>query len=598
MAKGPRIYNPERVQKDHAFLLEMFGAADLADKVRGYDALVDPHTLLNMGAAFALAELLPMTNSPTEKPQYLNGKVVMPEAARAAWQSYVGLGFTSLTAETTHEGMALPEVVFTAALEHMNAANMPWTMITTLVGGAYAALREHASEEVQNMFMPGLVSGDYTATMCLSESGVGTNVGDTKTKAERNEDGTYRVTGQKLWITHGGDDYAPNKVHLVLARLPGAPEGVKGLTLFAVPQLIEGAKNGVRVQGIEMHKVGLHASPTCEMGFDSAKAFIIGKENEGMRCMFTMMNEARLHVGVQAIGVMEALYQNALKTATEIEKNGQPLLAIDDVRRNLLFIRSLAEAGRAMAMFTSMQIDVGHHHVDPAERERAQAWADMLTPVVKAYFTRQSIVAAQKAQEIYGGTGFTFEAPIAQMHADLQITTVYEGINPVQAAALLRSLNALPELLEEIQEFTVHSPGLSGEASNELLEMASIVSNSALIVNDLMDSILREDKCEQLAVAAKFLEEAVGPLMSGYMLLYSAVQAQEKLRENPDDKSMQGKVDVARYFIRNELQKLTDPRKAILAGRETMQIRDVWEAPGKKVEEAARVGSSPGQAVT
>jgi len=377
-----------------------------------------------------------------------NGVVRTAPGFREAYARYRDGGWNALPFEAEWGGQDLPWAVAMAVSEMWQSASMAFGLCPVLNQGAVEALQAHGSDEQKRIYLPKLVSGVWTGTMNLTEPQAGSDVGAVRTRAERQPDGSYRITGQKIFITYGDHDMAENIVHLVLARTPDAPAGIKGISLFLVPKLLPdaegnpGARNDVRCAGLE-HKLGIHASPTCVMAYGDqggATGFLIGQENRGIEYMFTMMNNARLTVGLQGVAIAERATQAAeAYAATRVQgkpigmEGPAPIAAHPDVRRMLLSMRSLTEAARALTYSAGAALDLARFHPDPAERARAQARVDLLTPVVKGWCTDVGCEVASTGIQVHGGMGYIEETGAAQFLRDARITPIYEGTNGIQA---------------------------------------------------------------------------------------------------------------------------------------------------------------------
>jgi 3-(methylsulfanyl)propanoyl-CoA dehydrogenase len=353
--------------------------------------------------------------------------VTLPAGFRAAYQAYVEGGWGTLAGPVEHGGQGLPLILATVLMEDLGSANMGFSLVMMLTPGAVESLRHHGSPELQQAWLPKLVTGEYTGTMNLTESQAGSDVGALKTRAAPAGDGSYRITGQKIFITFGEHDLADNIVHLVLARLPDAPQGTRGISLFLVPKILaDGTRNDVRCVSIE-HKLGIHASPTCVMAYGDeggATGWLIGEENKGMAAMFTMMNNARLNVGLQGVSIGERATQAAIAYATQRVqgvREGRPATIVEhpDVRRMLLRMTALTQAARALCYYAAGQTDRG-----TLGDEAAQARADLLTPLVKAYGTDIGCEVASLGVQVHGGMGFVEETGAAQHYRDIRISPI------------------------------------------------------------------------------------------------------------------------------------------------------------------------------
>jgi alkylation response protein AidB-like acyl-CoA dehydrogenase len=428
---------------EQRFVLEhIVGMAELAGHNAYAEATPDLVDAIVEGAgAFAAGEFAPLNRSGDEiGAKWTPDGVTMPPGFREAYAAYVEGGWGTLAGPPDHGGQGLPLVLATVVMEDLGAANMAFSLVTMLSAGAVEALRHHGSPELQAKWLPRLVTGEWTGTMNLTEPQAGSDVGALKSKAEPAGDGSWRVSGQKIFITFGDHDLADNIVHLVLARTPGAPPGTKGISLFLVPKMLpDGTRNDLRCVSIE-HKLGIHASPTCVMAFGDGgdcRGWLIGEEMAGMRAMFTMMNNARLNVGLQGVSIGERATQAAIAYAAQRVqgvREGRPAAIIEhpDVRRMLLRMSALTQAARALCYYAAGQTDRG-----TLGDRAAQARADLLTPLVKAYGTDVGCEVASLGVQVHGGMGFVEETGAAQHYRDIRISPIYEGTNGIQAADLV-----------------------------------------------------------------------------------------------------------------------------------------------------------------
>jgi 3-(methylsulfanyl)propanoyl-CoA dehydrogenase len=413
--------------------------------------------------------------------------VSTPAGFKEAFAQYVDGGWIGLTAREEFGGQGLPETVGAALKEMIDAANLSWGNYPMLSHGASSALEFHGEDWQREVFLKPLVSGQWTGTMCLTEAHCGTDLGLLKTRAEPAGDGSYRISGTKIFITAGEHDFVDNILHLVLARLPDAPPGVKGISLFIVPKFkvardgSVGERNTLACGSIE-HKMGIHGSVTCVMNFDGAQGWLVGQPNKGLAAMFTMMNTARLAVGLQGLGLTERAYQNSLAYARERlqmrslagakfpDKPADPLIVHPDVRRMLLTQKAFAEGERALALYAYLQEDIARRSPDAAARERASALVSFLTPIVKGLLTETAIECTYHALQIFGGHGYITENGMEQLARDARITTLYEGTTQIQALDLLgRKILQLQgvglrHFLEEIGGFCARHAGDEGLA--------------------------------------------------------------------------------------------------------------------------------------
>lgn len=411
--------------------------------------------ILSEGAKLCEEVLFPLNQvGDTQGLKYTDGKVTTPDGFKEAYQTYQQSGWPSFTCETDYGGQGLPEFLNMPIMEMVCSANLSFGLTPGLSHGAYNALHLHGSDALKKIYMPKLVTGEWAGVMCLTEPQAGTDLGLLRTQAAPQADGSHSITGTKIFISSGEQDMTENILHLVLARLPDAPKGSKGISLFLVSKYLVdddgslGAHNALHCAGIE-HKMGLMASPTCVMNYDGAKGFLVGEPHKGLKAMFTMMNAARLYVGIQGLGIAEVAYQNALAYARERlqsrhiagakfpEKAADPIIVHGDVRRMLLTCRAFTEGARALAMVVAMKSDVAHRHPDASVREEADDFVQVATPIVKAYFTDMGFEVASTAMQIYGGYGYIREYGVEQYARDVRIAMIYEGTNGVQALDLV-----------------------------------------------------------------------------------------------------------------------------------------------------------------
>ncbi|KAB7777055.1 acyl-CoA dehydrogenase C-terminal domain-containing protein [Xanthomonas sp. LMG 12459] len=382
------------------------------------------------------------------------GAVTTAPGFREAYRQFAEGGWTGLTAAAEFGGQGLPHTLGVPLNEMVNAANLAWGNFPLLSHGAVEALKQHGEAWQQEVFLKPLVDGRWTGTMCLTEPHCGTDLGLLKTRAEPNADGSWSVSGTKIFITAGEHDFTDNIVHLVLARLPDAPAGAKGISLLVVPKFkvardgSVGERNALRCGSLE-HKMGIHGSATCVMNFDGAEGYLVGQPHKGLQAMFTMMNTARLGVGLQGIGLSERAYQNALHYARERlqsrslsgaklpEKPADPILVHPDVRRMLLTVKALTEGSRLLALHAATLIDIAHSAQDPAEREQADVLVSFLTPISKACQTEWAVENTYHALQCFGGHGYIHEHGMEQLARDARITTLYEGTTGIQALDLI-----------------------------------------------------------------------------------------------------------------------------------------------------------------
>lgn len=375
--------------------------------------------------------------------------VKTPEGFPEAYRQFAQAGWTALAGPVEYGGQGLPHTLNTLAEEMVCSANLSLGMYPGLTHGAINALTSYGTDELKEAYLPKLISGEWTGTMCLTEPQCGTDLGLIRTKAEPQADASYAISGTKIWITGGEHDLTDNIIHLVLAKLPDAPSGSKGISLFLVPKFLEdGSRNPAFCGGLE-HKMGIKGSATCVMNFEEAKGWLIGEPHKGLQAMFVMMNSARLMVGLQGLGIAEAAYQVSLEFAKERrqsralsgpqepDKSADTIMVHPDVRRMLLRQKATIEGSRALAYFTAMQLDIAYKAESAEEREQADDMVQLLTPIVKAFMTDEGFFCANEALQLMGGAGFTQDWPVEQFVRDSRITRIYEGTNGIQALDLV-----------------------------------------------------------------------------------------------------------------------------------------------------------------
>ncbi len=397
--------------------------------------------------------ILPLAKIGDENPAVLeNGVVRTPPGYKEAYQKYIEDGWTSLSCDPKYGGQGMPKTVSAFFDEMLSSASLSFKLYSELSIGAYNCINHHASEEIKTKYLPKIVEGKWSGTMCLTEPVCGTDLGLLKTKAEKQSDGTYKLSGQKIFITSGDQDLTENIIHLVIARATDSPTGTKGISLFLVPKFLVnedgsvGPRNGVSTGSIES-KMGIKGSATCVLNFDGATGYMIGKKDKGLSAMFTMMNLERIVVGIQGLGISEIAYQNSLAYAKERKQgktnntkssNGADfIIEHADIRRSLLNMKSIIEGERALCFWLSQQTEVSLNHPDEKVRQEASDFVSLMTPVVKSLFTDLGMEITNDAMQIHGGYGYTKDQGIEQLYRDNRITPIYEGTNSVQAADLV-----------------------------------------------------------------------------------------------------------------------------------------------------------------
>ncbi|HLZ99347.1 MAG TPA: acyl-CoA dehydrogenase C-terminal domain-containing protein [Steroidobacteraceae bacterium] len=443
--------------RDMRFVLHELHDSSALAKLPGLEEMTPDtlNTILEEAGKFISATLLPLNASgDAEGCHYEDGVVRTPKGFKEAYRAFVDGGWCALGSDPAYGGQGLPQSAAKLVEEMICGCNLSFGLYPGLSHGAYLALKSHGSEVLKDLYLPKLVDGSWSGTMCLTESHCGTDLGLLRTKAVPQADGSYRITGSKIFISAGEHDLTENIIHLVLARMPDAPPGIKGISLFVVPKFLPnadgsvGPRNGVRCTGIE-HKMGIKASATCQISFDEAAGFLVGEPHKGMRAMFVMMNSERLSVGTQGLGVGEVAYQSAvayakdrlqgrsLSGAKHPEKSADPIIVHPDVRRMLMTMRAYNEGCRALGVWVANALDRMERLPESPERAEAEDFIALMTPVVKALFTDLGFEAANLGLQTYGGHGFIIDHGMEQFVRDARIAMIYEGTNGVQALDLV-----------------------------------------------------------------------------------------------------------------------------------------------------------------
>ena len=533
--------------------------------------------ILNESAKFTGEVVGPLNQSGDEQMSVLNnGVVTTPDGFKEAYASFVEGGWNGTPFEAEYGGMGLPWTLTTALQEMWQSANLAWSLCPLLTIGAIEAVIAHATPELRAAYLPKLVSGEWTGTMNLTEPQAGTDLSLLRTRAER-EDGHYRIKGQKIFITFGEQDYTENIIHLVLARLPDAPPGVKGISLFLVPKFLVnedgslGERNDVTAVNLE-HKLGIHASPTCVMAYGDdggAVGYLIGEEHDGLRCMFTMMNNARLNVGLQGVSIGERAYQHAVEYAKSRVQSAPvsggdesvTIIQHPDVRRMLMMMRAQIEAMRALAYYANSALDVSRHHGDEDVRRTNHARMDLLTPVVKAWCTDLGVDIASMGVQVHGGMGFIEETGAAQHLRDSRIAPIYEGTNGIQAIDLLgRKLlrdggGAMSELLEEMEQ--VDAALIATKDADCAAIQKSLAQGRAALrkASEWLLDPKNNDIDTKFAGATPFLH-LTGTVVGGWLMARSAVAAHHRAANDDDRPFLEAKIVTARFYAEHVLPRV------------------------------------------
>lgn len=516
-----------------------------------------------------------------------NGVVRTPDGFQDAYRAYVDSGFNGLPFETAYGGQGLPWTLAFALMEIWNGANTSLALSPLLTIGAVELLQAHGTEVQKDTYLPKLIAGQWTGTMNLSEPQAGTDVGAIKTRAEPTGDGRYRIHGQKVYITWGEHDLAENIVHMVLARLPDAPEGTKGLSLFLVPKFIPdregqpGRRNDVRCVGLE-EKLGIHASPTTTLSYgdgEGAVGWLIGEPHGGIQAMFTMMNNARLAVGVQGVALAERAFQDARQWAFDRvqsrdihgSRDPVPIVRHPDVRRMLLDMRSRVAAGRALMLFAGNALDRSKQAPDSEARATAQTEVDILTPIVKAWCTDMAVHVTSQAIQVHGGMGVIEESGVPQHFRDIRVATIYEGTNGVQALDLA-GRKVLKDGGQGMGTLTARLRSLIAEAEgdDDLAGARDAAERALAQLDKATGSLLalgQEDIAAGAAVATPY-QTLAGTAVGGALLVHEAIAARRHLAEGSDEPQavLQRKLVQARYFADKVLPETTAELARVQAG--------------------------------
>jgi 3-(methylthio)propanoyl-CoA dehydrogenase len=575
-------------------LAEIAGLAEIASLPGCEQATSDlVDAILEEAGKLAGEVVSPLNRVGDRQPSRLeNGIVRTPPGFKEAYARYVEGGWNALPFAADHGGQGLPLALATAVFEMWSSASMAFALCPVVTVGAVEALSAHGTEEQKRLYLPKLVSGEWTGTMNLTEPQAGSDVGGLRTRAIP-EGGRYRITGQKIFITYGDHDMAANIVHLVLARLPGAPAGTKGISLFIVPKFLVnadgslGPRNEIRCVSLE-HKLGIHASPTCVLAFgdhDGAVGYLVGDENRGMECMFTMMNSARLNVGLQGVAIAERAYQQARDFARQrvqgrpaTATNGAPLpiLHHPDIRRMLLSMRAQTEAMRALAYYTAGAIDHARHEPAAEARAAAQRRADLLIPVVKAWCTDLGVAIASTGLQIHGGMGFIEETGAAQHLRDARITPIYEGTNGIQANDLLgRKLLrdhglAARDLIAEMRATAEALATAPGEAMAAIRRPLAAGIDALATSADWLVDAGAADPPRALAGAVPFLA-LMGVVTGGWLMAKGALAARRQMQAgNGEAPFYQAKLVTARFYAEQILATAPSLLPAVTGGSTVM----------------------------
>ena len=553
------------------------------------------NAIVEEAGKFSSQVIFPLNHTGDQEGCTLNGSVVTtPKGYKEAYKQYIDAGWPALSCDPEYGGQGLPISVNNALYETLNSANLAWTMYPGLSHGAYECLHAHGSDELKAAYLPKLVSGEWTGTMCLTEPHCGTDLGILRTKAVPNADGSYAITGTKIFNSSGEHDMADNIIHLVLARLPEAPKGTKGISLFIVPKFLPnadgslGARNPVSCGALE-HKMGIHSNATAVINLDGATGWLVGEPNKGLQAMFVMMNAARLGVGMQGLGLTEISYQNArtyakerlqmraLTGAKNPEKEADPILVHPDVRRMLLTQRAYAEGARAFTYWIALEIDKELSHPDEAVRQAAADNVALLTPIIKAFLTDNAFECTNHGVQIFGGHGFIAENGMEQYVRDARITQLYEGTNGVQALDLLgrkvlgdmgAKLRAFGAIVQKFVEDNGVDPKMQ-EFINPLADIGDKVQKLTMEIG--MKAMQNQD---EVGAASVPYQRVVGHMVFSY---FWARMAKIALEKQEQDDFYKAKLATARFYFAKLLPETAGYIRQARAGVACLQeMQDDW----------------------
>ncbi|WP_132565860.1 acyl-CoA dehydrogenase C-terminal domain-containing protein [Pseudomonas aeruginosa] len=574
--------------RDMRFLLnDVFDAPALWQRLPRLAERIDADTadaILEEAAKVTGGLLAPLNRSGDEEgAQWQDGAVRTPAGFREAYATYAEGGWVGLTGNPAHGGMGMPKMLAVQFEEMMYAANASFSLYSTLSAGACLALDAHGSEELKNRYLPNMYAGTWAGSMCLTEPHAGTDLGIIRTKAEPQADGSYRISGTKIFITGGEQDLTENIIHLVLAKLPDAPAGSRGISLFLVPKFLVGddgalgARNAVHCGSIE-HKMGIKASATCVMNFDGASGWLVGEVNKGLAAMFTMMNYERLSIGIQGIGCAEMSYQSAVAYARERlqsraptgpvarDKAADPIIVHPDVRRMLLTMKALTEGGRAFSTYVGQQLDLAKYAEDQEERSQAEALVALLTPVAKAFFTDTGLESCVLGQQVFGGHGYIREWGQEQLVRDVRIAQIYEGTNGIQALDLMgRKVVANGGLFLSIFSREVRT--FAAGANAELAEFVTPLLTALDLLDNLTQGIVARAGNDPREIGAASVEYLHLFGYTAYAYLWARMAAAALRQREADPAFHDGKLATARFYFARILPRVHSLAAAGEAGQ-------------------------------
>lgn len=580
--------------RDMRFVLnEVFDAPKLWQALPALAEVVDAETadaILEEAGKITANSIAPLNRSGDEEGcRWDGGAVSTPAGYREAYQLYAEGGWVGVGGDPAFGGMGMPKVISAQVEEMMNSASLAFGLYPMLTSGACLSIYAHASEELKQKYLPNMYAGVWSGSMCLTEPHAGTDLGIIRTKAEPQADGSYKVSGTKIFITGGEHDLTDNIIHLVLAKLPDAPAGSRGISLFLVPKVLVnddgslGERNSLSCGSIE-HKMGIQASATCVMNFDGATGWMVGEPNKGLAAMFTMMNYERLGVGIQGLATGERSYQSAIEYARERiqsraptgpvaqDKAADPIIVHPDVRRMLLTMKALNEGGRAFSSYVALQLDIAKFSDDEAARQRAEAQVALLTPVAKAFLTDMGLETTVHGQQVFGGHGFIREWGQEQLVRDCRITQIYEGTNGIQALDLVgRKIvgsggTMYQAFVDEIRAFVA-------SAGADLSEFTEPLKAALDNLDELTAWVIDQAKTNPNEIGAASVEylHVFGYTAYAYMWARMAAVA---LAKQGEGEFYQSKLGTARFYFARLLPRIHSLTASVKAGSESLYLLD------------------------
>ena len=583
--------------RDMSFVLnEVFQAGKLWAQLPALAETVDDETaaaILAEAGKVAAGSIAPTNrNGDEEGCTWTDGAVTTPQGFIAAYTTYAEGGWVGVGGDPQFGGMGMPKMITAQIEEMINSANLSFGLYPMLTAGACLSIHAHASAELKEKYLPKMYDGSWAGSMCLTEPHAGTDLGMIRTKAEAQADGNYKVTGTKIFITGGEHDLTENIIHLVLAKLPDAPAGAKGISLFLVPKMLVnadgslGERNSLSCGSIE-HKMGIQGSATCVMNFDNATAYIIDAPNKGLAAMFTMMNYERLGVGIQGLALGERSYQSAIeyakdriqsRAATGVvapDKQADPIIVHPDVRRMLLTMKALNEGGRAFSSYVAMQLDIAKYSEDTATRQGAEELVALLTPIAKAFLTDVGLETTIHGQQIFGGHGYIREWGQEQLIRDCRITQIYEGTNGIQSLDLA-GRKIVGNNGAFYQHFSDEVKAFITSADNNLAEFTTPLQAAIENLDELTAWLITQAKTNPNEIGAASVEylQVFGYTAYAYMWALMAQAAQGKEQE---DDFYASKMGTARFFFARLLPRTQSLSSSVKAGSESLYFLDATQ---------------------